>query len=796
VDVEARKPSAEISLKLAVTVAACAVVLFFAGRVGNNPSEFSHSDVMNVASFCSEGQFIGGCQECKECADYEFANGGCSYFKDTFCSYCQPIANCPRELTVCTSQYDSKCSLCDCNDPIVSWDDIEVGKYMDQMEGRRVTNVESKTYSCYISDDGEDDEEGSCAPCKVCPFGFFEVAPCDPETNEDTQCARCTQCDEHEFTARVCQYASDTVCRECDYCADEDGDNVDGTWTKSACVRGSPHVAGSDAVCQECSYCDDGSYVTAFCDVGARLNDDAGLGSDTQCAVCDTCETADLNENWIAPQDWSFHVAGEAGRCKKGERFEGDGCEDNSKENGFCVNHNTIFEDCPDYDLSASCNEDGSNCDNFFVEPCRCEAVWPPVIKECQGCADGFYTVRECTPTQAAICKPCANNVRADPFSGEMVSGFLPHCDFQFHRCAPDGDFFEAVMGVHKLMVDQADACAATGADEAHCEFSDEAQGATKMVLSYCARPDPQGRRCGDEDDEECDMDACEPGFIGRQCQYAKQMSGCGSDYNLERTARKGRKWFDDQPFHVDVNFPGKDTRSPFQWVAWCMNECESSPFCHAFEVDDNGTGPEHSGQFVVNANSQCRLFTSAGLDFCPVADTGLVGLNQQEATSEPNWAKDCYVNTLREDRSYIERIDACPGSNPAPAPAFDPCMLNPDTDKCKESEETEKAIIDHGCDSLTTGLTWCEAMGECLDATAIPCTDGSEFPNQDCADGMVFCYCTGECQDPSTSQCTDPIFGGQTYDLGGKIQEDCWAVQPYMQMIDTTLMAAALSAR
>ena len=112
------------------------------------------------------------------------------------------------------------------------------------------------------------------------------------------------------------------------------------------------------------------------------------------------------------------------------------------------------------------------------------------------------------------------------------------------------------------------------------------------------------------------------------------------------------------------------------------------------------------------------------------------------------------------------------------------------------ESEETEKAIIDHGCDSLTTGLTWCEHLGECIDATAIPCTDGSEFPNQDCADGMVFCYCTGDCQDPSTSECTDPITGGQTYDLDGRIQEDCWAVQPYMQEIDTTLMAAALSAR
>jgi len=832
VEMVARKPTSEVSLKLAVTVAACAVVLFFAGRNGNNPSDFSHADVMDIASFCSEGQYIGGCTECKECATYEFANGGCSYFKDTFCTYCQPINDCPREQVVCTTQYDSKCGLCDCDDPIVSWTDIEVRDYMDQMEGRRVSNVVSKTFSCYIADDGADNEAGSCKACKVCPVGFFEVSPCDPANNEDTVCARCTQCDEHEFTARTCTYATDTVCRECDYCADEDGENADGVWTKSACERGSALVAGSDAVCEECSYCDDGSYVTDFCNVGFRVNGDNGLGSDTECAACTTCEREDLDINWIPPEDWTYHIAGEAGRCKKGERFQGDGCTEDSKVNGECVNRDTIFEDCPDFYGETACKDlNGffeSGCDKFLASTCSCESVNPPVILDCKPCAEHEFTVRPCSGKRAAICKPCAEIGlqtqyeeaeymineegsewelwRKDPYSGELAFGMLPHCDIQNHRCASRGEWFEAVMGVHKMMVDQADACSATGEDESHCEFTDEQQAATKMVLSYCATKDEEGKRCGDEDDEECDMDACEPGFVGRQCQYAKQMSGCGTDYNLERTARKGRKWFDDTPFHVDVNFPGKDTRQPFAWIAWCMNECESSPFCHAFEVDDNGTGPEASGHFLVNANSQCRLFTSEGMDFCPIADTGSVGFSQQEATPEPNWAKDCYVNTLREDASYLERIDACPGSNPAPAPAFSPCMLADskvyDEEACTQFDESEKAIVDHGCDSLTTGLTWCEAVGECVDQTTFMCVPADDLLDQ-CPGDEVFCYCSGMCQDPEARDadgeligCSDPITGGMTFNLGTNQFDSCWAVQPYMTMIDTTLVAAALSAR
>ena len=128
-----RKP--EVSTKLAVAVAVCSVVLFFAGRTA--PREFSHAEVLDVAEFCGDGQFIGKCNTCKTCATYEFNNGGCSFFKDTFCTFCEPIKNCQREKVSCTSRTDSYCNLCDCDDAVDSWDDVEIGRARDLLKMER-----------------------------------------------------------------------------------------------------------------------------------------------------------------------------------------------------------------------------------------------------------------------------------------------------------------------------------------------------------------------------------------------------------------------------------------------------------------------------------------------------------------------------------------------------------------------------------------------------------------------------------------------------------------------------------
>merc|ERR1719169_216565 len=104
--------------------------MFFAGRVARSTvSPYEYSEVVAASGLCNDNEYIGGCVDCSSCATYEFANGGCSFFKDTFCSFCEAIPNCPREKISCTDQYDQTCSQCDCNDSIKNWSDVELGHF-------------------------------------------------------------------------------------------------------------------------------------------------------------------------------------------------------------------------------------------------------------------------------------------------------------------------------------------------------------------------------------------------------------------------------------------------------------------------------------------------------------------------------------------------------------------------------------------------------------------------------------------------------------------------------------------
>lgn len=774
-----------VSLKLAAVVAACAVAMFFAGRFNSNPAEFSHNEVLDLASFCVEGQYIGGCQKCKECAAYEHANGGCSYFKDTFCSYCTPLDHCPRELTYCTTPTDSKCAACTCDDPIQKWNDKELDGWLARTGRRDDPKLVQKTYACYIPG------EGGCPACKKCPRGYFQTKACDPATGADTECQKCSEPTEGEYVKKTCKYLKNTLIKKVRPCKLPE-------YAVQGAVRGSSRVAGNDFVCEECSTCRDGEFVSDYCNAGgstSALVPGDSDGSDTQCSACSECKGPKSGE-FVWPDEWKEHVDGVAGLCKKGERYEGDGCDDSSKVDGECVGRDTICVDCP------TCFDFGScpTGKGFYDHPCFADDTDPPQ-KYCEdSCPHKWqYRARD-APEPAeqrcmfnAVCKPCADNIRPDPESGVMTSGMLPHCDLVDHRCEDYGRFEPAFMGVHQLAVDTADACSAEGHDEAHCDYG-ESLNAEKQILSWCAETAP---RC--EDGKECNVDACEEGFIGTQCQYAKVLSGCGTDYFFERTAKRGKSWFDESPLDADVTFARQDTRSPFNWVVNCMLECESNPFCHAFEVDDGGTGPQRSGNFLINAQSVCRLFASDGLDFCPTADAVVGQYADQAELTEPNWAKDCYINTLRESGDWWQRlVEGCPGENPAPAPCFEPCMIDAESDACAEYTEQHDDMMTHHCDSLSTGLTWCPHMNECVDQSYTPCVDPAEMTDHpECKDGEQYCYCTGRCMDPNGDEpCEDPITGGGSYDISGTIAHTCWEVAPYASSVSETLIAAMMSAR
>merc|ERR1711981_890542 len=79
----------------------------------------------------------------------------------------------------------------------------------------------------------------------------------------------------------------------------------------------------------------------------------------------------------------------------------------------------------------------------------------------------------------------------------------------------------------------------------------------------------------------------------------------------------------------------------------------------------------------------------------------------------------------------------------------------------------------------LFTGLTWCDALGECVDQSTTPCPrkPAKFFDHQDCPEGTKWCFCDGSCLNPNTDQCTDPIPDGSGYDLDGRLRNTCWEV-------------------
>lgn len=283
----AQKGSRKVALVAAVVVAACA--MFMAGRVNTRPVGYTHQEVMNVGAICAEGEFIGQCIGCKSCAEYEYANGGCSFFKDTFCSYCEPIENCQREMHRCTNRIDQRCETCECFDPIDSWEDVSKEHAAAQNPQREQQGLPlfEATFSCYLGD--------QCRPCTPCKKGEFQIEACNPAAQTDTVCQKCTECEEDQYVESKCTYQTDTVCTMCSVCPFEETtdvqctghpDNIernpelwyqiaDGTWRQSV------HVNGQDTQCRACKRCDDSyQFVEEVCTPIA----------DTKCTDCTICE--------------------------------------------------------------------------------------------------------------------------------------------------------------------------------------------------------------------------------------------------------------------------------------------------------------------------------------------------------------------------------------------------------------------------------------------------------------------------------------------------------------------------
>jgi len=318
----------------------CALSLtFLAGRqLESQTVPFTHAEVENVAAHCQDGEFVGTCTWCSQCKSFEFLNGGCSGFRDSFCSFCESVPHCVRENIECTDRFNSKCNLCECEDPIKKWSDVEINFFEDeQMEVPEGSTIEAVTHACYFGE--------QCAACSVCPDGQWEVSPCNQF--EDTQCAPCTQCGQDEYVKEVCSYQSNTVCAACNHCSK-------GSTTTNLCsspfnkIDNHYLVQGADAVCEECSECAPYQWVSAICEEF----------SDTQCTECASCQEME----YITTE------------CKQGEALD--------------YGRDTACADCTPLESGY-----------FEFEACLKDGLTDTIYRPCTNCKTGEYEETECSPS-------------------------------------------------------------------------------------------------------------------------------------------------------------------------------------------------------------------------------------------------------------------------------------------------------------------------------------------------------------------------------------------------------------
>jgi hypothetical protein len=364
-----------------VTVAAAVlcsvVVMFFAGRVyETNTMLYSHDEVVAISAKCGEGEFIGGCVGCKSCADYEYENGGCTYFKDAFCSYCEPIMNCQRENILCTTREDQVCVECDCNDPVVNWTDVELGLYLrydmasrDAFAGK---SQEQATFSCYWNED--------CRPCTVCPFGEWETARCTQTS--DTVCQACAECGSDQWVSEACHYASDTVCTDCTHFQGA----IEGSYTSTLCHKWSATTSmyeGFDASNTECTICNtDAQADTVAPDQPTQFYSQiCNEYGDSECTDCSQCDNTRNLES----------IGGEYIRG-------GD-------DSGICISgdpgvfgRDTVCIDCTD----------ATDMPGFWEEEeCLPTGTTDAVWTLCTTCGEGEWEHTPCRLSSDTICPPC-----------------------------------------------------------------------------------------------------------------------------------------------------------------------------------------------------------------------------------------------------------------------------------------------------------------------------------------------------------------------------------------------------
>jgi len=205
-----------------LAVVAILGVSFYAGQKSFGSSlEYEHADVIDLVGKCEGRQFIGGCTKCDDCgkvlasngAKRKYKAGGCSYFKDTFCTLCNSIRHCQQENTFCTNKDDQYCDKCDpgffgpqcqpckeCSDKEYVFKKCVTQKATDGPDSDTVCNLCTQ---CTI----EAQKGKRSFLSKTCRVGGNGVTKVPGEgVGNDSKCTPCRVClSGFEYTTRTCQ---------------------------------------------------------------------------------------------------------------------------------------------------------------------------------------------------------------------------------------------------------------------------------------------------------------------------------------------------------------------------------------------------------------------------------------------------------------------------------------------------------------------------------------------------------------------------------------------------------------
>ena len=157
-------------------------------------------------------------------------------------------------------------------------------------------------------------QEGGCRPCRACPYGQYEIAPCEL-LGPDTACVECTRCT--GMTWRACGLRQDTVCMaaECpegQVVSDERPECVPcppGTFAGIVCRRCEGGTIAPDWGSSACTACDGYGYAAAnrtLCTVECEVGSVASVDGD-----CEPCPPGTAGEGCApCPPDTFAAVSG------------------------------------------------------------------------------------------------------------------------------------------------------------------------------------------------------------------------------------------------------------------------------------------------------------------------------------------------------------------------------------------------------------------------------------------------------------------------------------------------------